>query len=246
VFFEVLLIASYCLLLTGSTPARLRAGLHYVVVNLVGSSLFLIAVGLLYAMTGTLNLADLAHKVPLLAAEDRLLVESAALLLLTVFGLKAALFPLLLWLPSAYSAAAAPVAALFAIMTKVGIYSIVRVYVTVFGPAAGEAAPRLGEWVVPAALITVAWGALGALASRRLGSMAAHLTLMSAGHPVVRRLAAGPAVSAALYCLLHSTLATALLFWCAGRSRAPRGTWVACSAPARPSRCRWASPFCSA
>ncbi len=224
VFFEVLLIASYCLLLTGSTPARLRAGLHYVVVNLVGSSLFLIAVGLLYAMTGTLNLADLAHKVPLLAAEDRLLVESAALLLLTVFGLKAALFPLLLWLPSAYSAAAAPVAALFAIMTKVGIYSIVRVYVTVFGPAAGEAAPGLGDWVVPAGLITVVWGALGALASRRLGSMAAHLTLMSAGTILsVAALTTGPAVSAALYYLLHSTLATALLFLVCGAVAERRG-----------------------
>src|SRR4249920_229953 len=76
VFFEVLLIASYCLLLTGNTPSRLRAGLHYVVVNLVGSSLFLIAVGLLYAITGTLNLADLALKVPQLSPQDRLLVES--------------------------------------------------------------------------------------------------------------------------------------------------------------------------
>ena len=217
VFFEVLLIASYCLLLTGNTPARLRAGLHYVVVNLVGSSLFLIAVGLLYAMTGTLNLADLALKVPQLSPQDRLLVESAALLLLTVFGLKAALFPLFLWLPPAYSAASAPVAALFAIMTKVGIYSILRVYVTVFGPAAGEAAPALASWIVPAALITVACGALGALASRRLGTMAANLTLVSAGTTLsVAALTTEPAMSASLYYLVQSTLATALLFLLCG------------------------------
>jgi multicomponent K+:H+ antiporter subunit D len=224
VFFEVLLIASYSLLLAGNTPARLRAGLHYVVVNLVGSSLFLIAVGLLYAMTGTLNLADLAAKVPLLASADRLLVESAALMLLAVFGLKAALFPLMLWLPAAYAAASAPVAALFAIMTKVGVYAIVRVYVTVFGPAAGDAAPGLAGWVVPAGLITAAWGALGALASRRLGDLAAHLTLMSAGTILaVAALASGPSVSAALYYLLHSTLATALLFLVCGIVAQRRG-----------------------
>lgn len=224
VFFEVLLIASYCLLLSGNTPVRLHAGLHYVVVNLVGSSLFLIAVGLLYAMTGTLNLADLALKVPQLASQDRLLVESAALLLLTVFGLKAALFPLFLWLPPTYSAASAPVAALFAIMTKVGIYSILRVYVTVFGPAAGEAAPALSSWIVPAGLITVACGALGALASRRLGAMAANLTLVSAGTILaVAALRTGPAVSAALYYLVQSTLATALLFLVCGVIAQRRG-----------------------
>jgi multicomponent K+:H+ antiporter subunit D len=224
VFFEVLLIASYCLLLTGNTQARLRAGLHYVVVNLVGSSIFLIAVGLLYAITGTLNLADLAQKVPQLSPEDRLLVESAALLLLTVFALKAALFPLFLWLPSTYSAASAPVAALFAIMTKVGVYSILRVYVTVFGPAAGQAAPELVSWIVPAGLITVAWGALGALASRRLGTMAANLTLVSAGTVLsVAALTGRPAVSAALYYLVQSTLATALLFLLCGIIAQRRG-----------------------
>lgn len=224
VFFEVLLIASYCLLLTGNTPSRLRAGLHYVVVNLVGSALFLIAVGLLYAITGTLNLADLALKVPQLPPQDRLPVESAALLLLTVFGLKAALFPLFLWLPPAYSAASAPVAALFAIMTKVGIYSILRVFVTVFGPAAGEAAPLLASWIVPTGLLTVAWGALGALASRRLGTLAAHLTLLSAGTTLsVAALATEPAVSASLYYLVQSTLATALLFLVCGTIAQRRG-----------------------
>jgi multicomponent K+:H+ antiporter subunit D len=224
VFFEVLLIASYCLLLTGNTPERLRAGLHYVVVNLVGSAVFLIAVGVLYAMTGTLNLADLALKVPQLAPQERLLVQSAALLLLTVFGLKAALFPLFLWLPPAYAAASPPVAALFAIMTKVGIYSILRVYVTVFGPAAGEAAPELASWILPAGLITMAWGALGALASRRFGALAAHLTLLSAGTILaVAALTTVAAVGAALYYLVQSTLATALLFLVGGAMAQRRG-----------------------
>jgi multicomponent K+:H+ antiporter subunit D len=227
VFFEVLLIASFCLLLSGNTPAQLRAGLHYVAVNLVGSSLFLIAVGLLYAMTGTLNLADLGLKLAQVAPQDRFLAQSAALLLLAVFGLKAAVFPLFLWLPQAYSAASAPVAALFAVMTKVGIYSILRVYVTVFGPAAGEAAPALAAWIVPAALITVAWGALAALSSRQLGTMAANLTLLSAGTTLaVAALNTEPAISAALYYLVQSTLATALLFLVCGILGQRRGVFA--------------------
>jgi len=217
VFFEVLLIASYCLLLNGNTPARLRAGLHYVVANLVGSALFLVAVGLLYGIAGTLNLADLAVRLPQLASLDRLLVQSAGLLLLTVFGLKAALFPLLLWLPPAYSAASAPVAALFAVMTKVGIYSILRVYEIVLGPAADQVVPALATWMVPIALVTIAWGALGALSSQRLGTMAANLTLLSAGTTLaVAALDTEPALSAALYYLVQSTLATALLFLVCG------------------------------
>src|SRR5690606_2213561 len=158
VFFEILLIASYCLLVHGSTAPRLRAGVHYVVLNLAGSSLFLIAVGTLYGVTGTLNMADMAQKVALLGAPDAALVRSAALLLLVVFALKAALVPLYFWLPAAYSAASAPVAALFAIMTKVGVYSIVRVYTLIFGSGGGVAAEVATPWLLPLALLTVVLG----------------------------------------------------------------------------------------
>jgi multicomponent K+:H+ antiporter subunit D len=126
VFFEILLIASYCLLIHGSTAPRLRAGLHYVVLNLAGSALFLVAVGTLYGVTGTLNMADMAQRVAALGAGDAALVRRAALLLLVVFALKAAVIPLHFWLPAAYSAASATVAALFAIMTTVGVYARVR------------------------------------------------------------------------------------------------------------------------
>ncbi|HZP88185.1 MAG TPA: monovalent cation/H+ antiporter subunit D [Burkholderiales bacterium] len=224
VFFEVLLIASYCLLLHGQTDRRLRAGLHYVTINLVGSSLFLIAAALLYGMTGTLNLADLATAIPRLDASAKLLVHSGALLLLVVFALKAAVFPLLLWLPPTYSTAAASVAALFAIMTKVGIYAIVRIYPLVFGPAAGEAAPNLELWILPAALLTMTCGALAALASRRLAGVAAQLTLVSSGTILVgAALFTSAALSAALYYLAHSTFAGALLFLVSGLIAAQRG-----------------------
>ena len=137
VFFEVLLIASYGLLLHGAGAARLRASLHYVSFNLAGSALFLVAVSLLYGLTGTLNMADLAQRVPQLGADRNLLVQSAALLLIVVFGVKAALLPLYFWLPATYGAASAPVAGLFAIMTKVGVYAILRVTTLIFGADAG-------------------------------------------------------------------------------------------------------------
>src|SRR6185312_13610024 len=103
VFFEVLLIASYCLLVHGRGVERVRAGFHYVVVNLAASTLFVIGVALLYGVTGTLNLADLALRVPHVAAADAPLVHAAGFVLLVVFALKAAIFPLSLWLPRAYA-----------------------------------------------------------------------------------------------------------------------------------------------
>ena len=105
VFFEVLLIASYVLVVHGLGAERLRVGVHYVVLNLAASALFLIGVALLYAGTGTLNLADLALRVPRVAGPDAALLQAAALLLLVVFGFKAALLPLSMWLPATYAAA---------------------------------------------------------------------------------------------------------------------------------------------
>jgi hypothetical protein len=149
VFFEVLLIASYCLLVHGATPARVRWGMHYVVLNLVGSTLFLVAAGVLYGLLGTLNLAELARRVAALAPEDVAPVRVAALLLLTVFALKAALAPLHLWLPGTYAAAGASVAALFAIMTKVGVYAVLRVFGVVFGPGSRPARRDRGALALP-------------------------------------------------------------------------------------------------
>ena len=148
VFFEILLIASYGLLLHGGGPQRARAGLHYVVLNLIGSSFFLIAAALLYSVTGTLNMADLAVQVRALPAADLPIAAAGGLLLLAVFGLKAAVMPLHFWLPHAYSAAPAPVAALFAIMTKVGAYAIIRVFTLVFGEEAGPLAGLADPWLL--------------------------------------------------------------------------------------------------
>jgi multicomponent K+:H+ antiporter subunit D len=222
VFFEVLLIASYGLLLHGRGGARLRAGVHYVVFNVTGAALFLIAVSLLYAVTGTLNLADLAVKIPAVPPADAPLVRAAAALLLVVFGIKAALLPLSFWLPPAYSAATAPVAALFAIMTKVGVYAIVRVSTLAFGAGAPEAIAT--PWLVPLALGTIAFAALGALAARRLRELVAYLVLGSAGTMVAAvGLFSAASLAAALFYLAHSTLIGAALFLLAGLIARQRG-----------------------
>ncbi|HSJ09030.1 MAG TPA: monovalent cation/H+ antiporter subunit D [Longimicrobiales bacterium] len=224
VFFEILLIASYCLLVFGSTTPRLRAGVHYVVLNLAGSALFLIAVGTLYGVTGTLNMADMAQKVALLEASDAALVRAAALLLLVVFALKAALVPLYFWLPGAYAAASAPVAALFAIMTKVGVYSIIRVYTLVFGADAGVAANVAADWLLPLALVTTLLGMTGALASRELRRMQGYLLVGSVGIMMTgMALFTQAAIAAGLYYLVHSTLVMAGMFLIADLVARQRG-----------------------
>ncbi len=226
VFFEVLLIASYALLLHGGGRERARAGLHYVVLNLIGSSLFLVAVGTLYGILGTLNMADLAVRVSELPPADRDVVRSAALLLFVVFALKAALVPLQLWLPAAYASASAPVAALFAIMTKVGAYSILRVYTLVFGSTAGSLAHLVEPWLVVLGLATIAAGTIGSLASGRLTLLAANLTLVSAGTLITAfGLGSAPALAAGLYYLAHSTFAGAALFLLADVLKRARGRY---------------------
>jgi multicomponent K+:H+ antiporter subunit D len=213
VFFEVLLIASYGLMVHGGGALRVKAGVQYVVINLIGSTLFLFAVGLIYAVTGTLNMADLAVGVRDVVAEDQALLHTGAILLLIVFAVKAALVPVQFWLPGTYANAPAPVAALFAIMTKVGAYSIIRVYTLVFGGTSDEVAWVAEPWLMPAAMITLVVGAFGVVASRSLGQMVSFAVVASMGTLLMTVGVFTPeAMGAALYYMVHSTLAAAALF----------------------------------
>ena len=217
VFFEVLLAASYGLLLHGSGQFRVRAGLHYIAMNLAASLLFLIGVSLIYGVTGTLNMAHLANLIPGLVDGDRPLVHAALAVLGLAFLVKAGVWPLSFWLPTAYMAASAPVAAMFAIMTKVGVYAILRLSLLLFGSEAGASA-GFGAWVlVGGGMATVAYGLLGVLASQGLGRMAAHLVLVSSGTLLAvtgfALIGAGPNIlGGALYYLVSSTFATSALF----------------------------------
>ena len=153
VFFEILLIASYCLALYGGGGQRVRAGLHYVVLNLVGSALFLLALGTLYGILGTLNMADMAVKIAAAGADSAFLLQAGGMLLLVVFALKGAIVPLNGWLSPLYGAVTPPVAALFAVMTKVGIYAILRVTTLIF-PAQGVVGRVIAGLLPPLALLT--------------------------------------------------------------------------------------------
>ncbi|MFN3415705.1 MAG: monovalent cation/H+ antiporter subunit D [Caldimonas sp.] len=235
VFFEVLLIASYVLMVHGQGRERFRVGVHYVVLNLAASALFLIGVALIYAKTGTLNLADLALRVPKVTAPESVVLQAAALVLLVVFGFKAALMPLAMWLPATYAASSAPVAALFALMTKVGVYAIVRVHGVVFGAGAGDAALTVEPVLLPLALITSALGVAGALAARTLPRLVAWLTVASVGTVLAGLgLFSAQAWSAALYYMLNSTLVTAGLFLLAELVGAQRGEAATRLVPASP------------
>ncbi|KPP87347.1 MAG: multicomponent K+:H+ antiporter subunit PhaD [Rhodobacteraceae bacterium HLUCCA08] len=213
VFFEVLLIASYGLMIHSGGRARMRAGLQYVVMNLAGSTLFLFALGTLYASTGTLNIADMALRIAEIPPEEAALVRVAALLLMIVFAVKAALFPVQFWLPATYANAPAPVAALFAIMTKVGAYAILRVHTVAFGPGIEGTEDLAATWLFPAAIVTILLGAVGVLGARRLMPLIAFSVIGSMGTLLVAVAAFSPgATMAALYYMVHSTFAAAALF----------------------------------
>lgn len=224
VFFEVLLISSYALLLHGQGARRVQAGIHYVVLNLLGSSLFLIGVSMLYGLTGTLNMADLAIRVGAADPGDAPLLAAAGYLLLVVFGLKGAVLPLYFWLPRAYASATAPVAALFAIMTKLGIYAIVRVFTLVYGSEAGSLDGMVLDWLWPLSMLTLVGGVLGALAAQNLQGMLSYLVVVSVGTLLAGvALGSEEGIAAALYYLLHSTLISGGLFLLADLIARQRG-----------------------
>jgi len=213
VFFEVLLIASYGLMIHAGGNERLHAGVQYVLFNLLGSTLFLFALGAIYAETGTLNMADLANRVDLIGPEATVGIRVAAVLLLLVFAIKAALVPLHFWLPSSYAEAPGPVAALFAIMTKVGAYAIIRVYTMIFPPELEATSALFSVWLLPAALVSLAIGAIGILAAKKLDRLVAFSVIGSMGMVMIAIAQFTPeGIAAALYYIVHSTFAGAALF----------------------------------
>jgi multicomponent K+:H+ antiporter subunit D len=213
VFFEVLLAASYGLALHGSGSTRVMAGLHYIVVNLVASLLFLIGVSLIYGVAGTLNMADLTERISAIRAEDRALLESGAGILAIAFLVKAGMWPLCFWLPGTYGAAPPPVASIFAILTKVGAYIVLRLWLLLFGENAGASAQFGGDWLLLGGMATVAFGSIGCLASQDLARLAAFSVLVSSG-TILAATGMGQVgvTGAALFYLVSSTLGLGAFF----------------------------------
>ena len=213
VFFEIMLSASYGLLLHGSGRARVQSGLHYIAINLAASSLFLIGVSMLYGITGTLNMADMAVKIAQVSDADRGMLHAGAAILGVAFLAKAALWPLNFWLVPAYGAATAPVGAVFAIMTKVGVYIILRLSTLLFGTDAGASAHFGGVWLVVGGLLTLGFGAIGMLGSQRLAHLGGFAVIASSGTLLAATGMGNAGLTAgALYYLFSSTLAASALF----------------------------------
>ncbi|MGN7292987.1 monovalent cation/H+ antiporter subunit D [Rhizobium sp. SAFR-030] len=211
VFFEVMLAASYGLLLHGSGPMRVKAGMHYIAVNLVAAFFFLIGVSLIYGTAGTLNMADLAARIPQIEPDRRMLMEAGAGVLGVAFLIKAGMWPLCFWLPTAYSAAAAPVAGIFAILSKLGIYVILRLTMLLFadGPSAGFGS----EVLLFGGIATLIFGTVGVLASQALGRLAGYSVLVSSGTMLmVVGISDGAVSSGALLYLVSSTFTISALF----------------------------------
>ncbi|HLS81588.1 MAG TPA: monovalent cation/H+ antiporter subunit D [Steroidobacter sp.] len=233
VFFEVLLAASYGLMLHGSGPARVKAGLHYISVNLTASFLFLIGVAMIYGMTGTLNMADLAQRLTLLDADDRALFEAGAAILGVAFLVKAGVWPLSFWLPSAYSAASAPVAAIFAIMTKVGVYAVLRVGTLLASGDQQISFIDVGLFYGGAATIT--YGVIGMLAAQQLGRLVAYSVIASSGLLLMALGLQNEALTApVLFYLVSSALAASAFFMLNGMTDRTRMIQMAASADVAP------------
>ena len=212
VFFEILLAASYALLLHGGGTRRVKSALHFIVVNLTATFAFLIGVALIYSVVGTLNMAQIAAIWPSLRSGDRGIAEAGAAILGIAFLVKAACWPLNFWLPSAYTAAEPPVAAVFSITTKVGVYAILR-----FSSLLQEPLPLGGTWLFFGGVATMVFGIGGMLAARQLQRVVAFSVVLSSGTLLAAvGLGASALIAPTLLYMTVSVLASGAFFMLTG------------------------------
>ncbi len=219
VFFEVMLLASYVLISLGGGRVQLRETIKYVVINMISSSLFVVAIAYLYSITGTLNMAHLAERVAQVGQDG--LLTTVSLMLLMVFGLKAALL-LFFWLPGSYRVAPLPIMALFgALLTKVGVYTLLRSFTLIF-PHQSQITHEIMVWM---AAITMIAGALGAVAYWNIRSILVYNIIVSIGFVVFGiAIASQESLSGALFYLVHDMIAKALIFILGGTIISIAGT----------------------
>ena len=229
VFFEVMLAASYGLVLHGYNAERIRASMQYIAINLAAALLFLLGTALIYATTGTLNMADLAARVPLLSGQELALFKVGASVLALAFLTKGAMWPLGFWLPTTYAAASPPVAAMLVLMTKVGAYVILRLWLLLFSE--GSNAGFGFDALLWGGMATIVFGAAGMLSTDTAGRMAGYSAVISSGTLLAVIGYGQPSlVTAGLYYLIGSTLAVAaflLLIELIDRIRSPAAAVLA-------------------
>ena len=221
VWFEVMLMASFGLLVMGRNPGRLTGGIKYVTINLISTLFFITAIGLIYGLTGTLNMADLHIKAA--GVENTALLNAAAMLLMIAFGIKAALFPLFFWLPAAYHTLPVSVSAFFAgMLSKVGVYSLIRMFTLVFTADAG---PSHAILLVVAAL-TMLFGVIGAASQMEMRRILSFHIISQVGYMVLGLALFTPlALGGAIVYLVHHIIVKANLFLVSGLVRQAGGSF---------------------
>jgi len=218
VAFEVMLMASYVLITLGGRADQVRSGMTYVVISLLASTLFLITLGFVYGSTGTVNLADLSSKIADLPSGVR---SSLAVLLIVVFGIKAAIFPLFFWLPDSYPTAPTPVTAVFAgLLTKVGVYALIRSQTLLF-----PSATRPGTLLLVVAALTMVIGVLGAIAQNDIKRILSFHIVSQIGYMVMGLgLFTVAGLAGAVLYIIHHIVVKTTLFLVAGLVEQRAGT----------------------
>jgi len=212
VWFEVMLVASFALLILGSEKAQMEGAIKYVTLNLLSSVIFLIAVGLLYGMVGTLNMADIARR--LAAVEGQGMVDALAMMFMVAFGIKAAAFPLFFWLPASYHTPPVAVSALFAgLLTKVGVYALFRVFTLIFHHSPGYT----HEILLWGAGLTMLSGVLGAAAQFEFRRILSFHIVSQIGYMILGLALFTPlAIVGGVFYIMHHIIVKANLFLVSG------------------------------
>jgi multicomponent Na+:H+ antiporter subunit D len=207
--FEILLVSSYVLITLGGTEARIRAGVTYIVVSLLSSLLFLAAIAMIYGAVGTVNIAQISLRMAEIPQDVQIILH---VMLLVAFGIKAAVFPLSFWLPDSYPTAPAPVTAVFAgLLTKVGVYAIIRTETIIFP------GPELNTFLMVLALLTMVIGVLGAVAQADIKRMLSFTLVSHIGYMILGvSLGTAAGTAAAIYYIVHHIVVQSTLFLAAG------------------------------
>ncbi len=208
VWFEVMLISSFALMVLGGDKVQLDGAVKYVAINLVSTVLLLTAIGLVYGLAGTLNMADLNGA--LAGLEDQGLVTVVSVLLLVAFGIKAAVFPLYFWLPASYHTLPISIAAIFvALMTKVGVYALIQTFTLIFTPDSD----RIAQVILAVALVTMLVGVLGAISHTNIRRILSYHVIASIGFMLLGLgLGSALAMAASIFYMIQGILVKALLF----------------------------------
>ncbi len=221
VFFEIMLIASYTILVIGSSRAQLRETFKYLAINVVSAVIFLIALGCLYAVAGTLNMADLAQKLRMLPDENGM-IALIALLLFVAFGVKGAIFPFYVWLPQVHTVAAASVSSIFSgLLIKVGVYALLRVFTLIF---VGDVA-FTHTFIAVVAVCTMVLGVFGAVSQMNYKRILAYHSISQVGYMIAGLGLFTPAsIAGAIYFIVHHAIVKSCLFLTAGVAEKITGT----------------------